>query len=473
MTHDLRIRLTAWLGAALLLLTGSACRTLSPGSAAPVGPELQVQEASRGDLSERPTAVILMIGDGMGFPQVTFARDLLLAPGDRWAFEQLPITGIVSTRSESNLTTDSAAAATAMSSGAKTSNQRIGTTASGESAPTIAEAAQAGGWRVGFVTTTAVTHATPAAFYAHVEDRYSDVGDIGQQLLTHQPDVVLGGGFGSWEEESAQVDTRRGELVRQAQAAGYSIWSTESPRDARPEKLMGLLADDHFPFRLDDLRETVDRRRPALAELTRIALDVLSRDGKPFFLMVEGGRIDHACHSFDATTSAYEVEDFSRATAVVREFMEDHPRTLVVVTADHATGGLAINDYADWEALRRQRASAEWMASQIRDAGAGVEMVREMTGFDDVTDEEIAAVRDEPDKYDAWRLMGKLLSRRNGITWVPHVGEDTKGHTGEDVPLYAGGPGAERFQGVLDNTDIAKRIFEISGLSGTVPAGDG
>jgi len=418
----------------------------------------------------QPNAIILMIGDGMGFSQVTFARNLLLGLGERWAFEQLPITGIMSTRSASNLTTDSAAAGTAMSTGVKTSNQRIGMTADGESLQTIAEAARRRGWRVGIVTTTAVTHATPAAFYAHVDDRYADVDDIGAQLLSHRPDVVLGGGLGSPpdEAEDGLFDPRH--LIREAEELGYTVWSSDSERSGRPEQLMGLLADEHFAYRLDDLRKPVEQRAPSLAELTRIALDILSRDGKPFFLMVEGGRIDHACHSFDAATTAYEVEDFSQASAVVREFVEANSRSLMIVTADHATGGLAINDYADWDAIRRQRASVEWMADQIRDGRHGVEMVREMTGYDDVTEAELEVVRSEVDMYDAWRQMGRLLSRRNGITWIPRVGDDTKGHTGEDVPLYAGGLGAERFQGVLDNTEIARLLLEIGGFADSPPA---
>ena len=120
-----------------------------------------------------PMAVIVMIGDGMGFPQVTFARNLLLAPGERWSFERFPVTAIVSTRSASNLTTDSAAAATAIAAGVKTGNQRIGSTDEGVSARSFAEAARKAGWRIGLVTTTSVTHATPAAFYAHVDDRHA------------------------------------------------------------------------------------------------------------------------------------------------------------------------------------------------------------------------------------------------------------------------------------------------------------
>jgi alkaline phosphatase len=420
---------------------------------------------------QAPKAVIVMIGDGMGFPQVTFARNLLLEPGERWSFERFPVTGIVSTRSASNLTTDSGAAATAIAAGVKTENQRIGSTDQGASARSFAEAARRAGWRIGLVTTTTVTHATPAAFYAHVEDRYADVDEIGGQLLDFGADVVLGGGLGPLlpEDELGEgVDNRN--LAEEAERQGYTVWTQGADRSARPDRLMGLLTEDHFTFRIDDQWNPQEDRDPPLAELTQIALDILTRDGGPFFLMVEGGRIDHACHSFDGPSAARELQDFAEAISLVREFQLANPATLVLVTADHATGGLAINDFVDWDGLRRQQASVEWMGEQIRNSGAGADLVVRMTGYEDITEEEIDVVRQEPEKYEAWRHLGRILSQRNGVTWVPRVSQNTKGHTGEDVPLYAAGLGAERFQGVLDNTEIAERVMELAGFA--APGGD-
>ncbi|MDX1644997.1 MAG: alkaline phosphatase, partial [Thermoanaerobaculia bacterium] len=230
-----------------------------------------------------------------------------------------------------------------------------------------------------------------------------------------------------------------------------------------PERLLGLFANDDLAFRLDDMRYPEERRDPSLARLTELALEVLTGTGEPFFLVVEGGRIDHASHSFDAATTAHELAEFHEAARVVLELRRVRPELLVLVTADHGTGGLAINDYVDWEALRRQRASVQWMAEQIRNADGDVDMVRAMTGFDDLEESDLEAVREEFDKYEAWRTLGRLLAERNGVTWIPRVTLDTKGHTGEDVPIYAGGPGAERFGGVIDNTDIAAALFDLVG----------
>ncbi len=408
-----------------------------------------------------------MIGDGMGFSQIAFARQMLLAEGERWAFERMPYTGIVSTHSASNATTDSGASATAMATGVKTNNIRIGTDPEGNALPTFPEVALEHGWRVGYVTTTAVTHATPGAFYAHVLDRYANETDIAVELLEHRADIVLGGGRGSFLPESdygERLDGRN--LLDEAASLGWTVWGRGDDLGSElPDRLLGLFANRHFAFRLDDQRHPVERRDPSLRRLTEMALEAVTRSDAPFFLMIEGGRIDQACHSFDAPSSAYELQDFADAVAAVQRFREENPDVLVLVTADHATGGLAINDYVDWEALRRQRASVEWMAEQIRNADAGVDVVRELTGFEDFADEDLAVVRAELDKYEARRQLGRMLAERHGVTWIPGVSPDTHGHTGEDVPIYAEGPGAERFQGVLDNTDIAYRMHELAGLS--------
>jgi alkaline phosphatase len=410
---------------------------------------------------EKPRGVILMIGDGMGFPQVAFARKMLLAHGERWTFEGYPVSGIVSTWSSSNATTDSGAAATAMAAGVKTTNWQLGMTFEGESVPSLAELALADGRRVGYVTTTTLTHATPAAFYTHVANRYADVDEIASDLIAHKADVALGGGAAELSEGP--------DLLSEAEGLGWTVWKRGADLSAAlPERLLGVFADSHLAFRLDDQRLEDAQRAPSLASLTRVALDMVSRDDEPFFLMIEGGRIDHACHSFDAAGSAHELADFDGAVQVVEEFRRLNPSTLVVLTADHATGGLAISDFVDWDELRRQKASVGWMTDQIRNQGAGLEMLEEMTGYGDITEEELAVIIDEPDNYEAGRHLGRLLSERNGVSWVPRISQDTKGHTGEDVPLYAVGPGSERFQGVLDNTEIAIRLREVSGLAAPV-----
>ena len=421
-----------------------------------------------------PVGIVLMIGDGMGFPQITFARRLLLEEGERWSLERLPVTGVVSTYSASNATTDSGAAATAMAAGVKTSNRALGVTSEGESVESFSEAALRDGWRVGYVTTTAMTHATPGAFFSHVVDRYEGESEIAVQLLGHRADLALGGGRGEFLPEAAGGDRTDGrDLLEEARGLGWTVWTEAASLNGElPERVLGLFSQRHFPFRLDEAHLPEELLVPSLESLTEAALAALGGSGDSFFLLIEGGRIDQACHSYDGPGAAWELRDFDRAVAAVERFRQTHADTLVLVTADHATGGLAINDYVDWQALERQRASVEWMADELRAGNADASMVHEMTGYEDIVDADLESVLSEPDKYEARRNLGRVLSERNGVTWMPFVGEDTRGHTGEDVPLYAAGPGAERFQGVLDNADIGRLMFEIAGFDSIAPSQD-
>ncbi len=435
--------------------------------------------AAQQPVPERPGAVILMIGDGMGFQHIAFARYLLLPRGERFHFESFPVTGLVSTWSASNATTDSGAAATAMASGVKTLNRMIGMDPSEQPLETIADRAKAAGWRIGYVTTTSITHATPASFYASVEDRYADTAGIALQLLEQGPDVALGGGTDDFLPEGLGGKRKDGRnLVAEAQAAGYAVWQSRrelpaAPLEQAPGKVLGLFAPNHLDYELDLDDVTPETRHPHLTELTRTALDLLGRDGRPFFLMLEGGRIDHAAHSFDAAGVVAEIAAFDAAVQAVLEFRRERPDVLVLLTADHSTGGLALNDFVDWGSIGDQLASIEVIVDRVRDKAhpAPLEEVQRLAGYVGIAPGDFADVFSHPDKNEARRALGRALSRENGVTWIPRIDPfDTKGHTGEDVPIYALGPGSSRFGGALDNTEIATRLLDLLGWPRISPA---
>lgn len=419
----------------------------------------------------RPSAVVLIVGDGLGVAQITFARNALHGPSGRLAFEALPVVGLVTEYSASNAVTDSGAAATAFAAAVKTDNRVIGVDPDGRPARTLADLAKQAGWRVGYVTTTRVTHATPAAFYAHHQDRDAECA-IAPQLFEQEPDVVLGGGMAWFDPELNTCvvpgETRQ-DLLAKARGLGYTIWRRgDDLAQPAPDKLLGLFAYGHLAFQLDERALPAERRDPSLRRLTEIALESLGRGGKPFFLLVEGGRIDHAGHDFDAAGVAAETAAFDDAVAAVLAFQKANPGTLVVLTADHATGGLAINEFVDWPSLGRQKASVDTMIGTVCSGVGGEAELREWTGFADLS-ADVEAICAGTSIYEKRRRLGRILAERNGVTWVPRVDESTsatKGHTGEDVALYAGGPGAERFAGVLDNTDIPRRIAELLGWEG-------
>lgn len=414
-----------------------------------------------------PKSIIFLIGDGLGFDQITFARHLEEPEGGRFAFESMPSVGLVSVHAADNKVTDSAAAATAFATGVKTNNAMIGMNPAEEELESIADRAKEAGWKVGYVTSTSITHATPAGFYASAKHRYFNADDVGPDLLEQEPDLVFGGGLDDLLPlpYGKRQDGRN--LVEEAEAQGYTIWRYGADLDAEvPEKVIGVFAGNHMPYRIDNARLPEPQRYPSLADLTTTALRALSRNDGRFFLMVEGGRIDHAGHSFDARTLASEVADFDEAVKVVLGYQKENPDTLVVLTADHATGGLAINDYVKWDEIKKQQVSLDWIKDGVRDVEepATVEEVRELTGQPAISAEDVDPMRTVGDSYEASRMLGHRLGEIHGVTWIPEVDPwNTKGHTGEDVPIYATGPGASRFAGSLDNTDIPKRMCEIMG----------
>ena len=412
-----------------------------------------------------PRAVILLIGDGLGFSQISLARYAAKGRSGRLALESMPVTGLVSTWSASNFVTDSGAAATAFSSGVKSDNRFLGLDSAKRPVRTLGEAAKAAGWRVGYVTNTRITHATPACYYAHHDDRY-DEETVAAQLLDADVDLALGGGLSLFlplSQDGARKDGR--DLVAEAEARGIRVLRrNDVPQWDGDGRLLGLFANSHLTYELDDRNYAASRRDPTVAALAQAALDGFGRSDRPFLLMVEGRRIDHAGHDFDAAGVVAETLRFDEMVAVVLAWAAQHPETLVLLTADHATGGLAINDHARWNLLAQRTASVAWLAAQIRNAGATTDLLAARTGAADWTAADLQAIRSAPDSYEANRRLGRMLAERDGFTWSAKVtDDDTHGHTGEDVPIYASGPGAERFGGALDNTDVARRIAELLG----------
>jgi alkaline phosphatase len=285
--------------------------------------------ALAGGAAAMPSSVILFIGDGMGAGQVAAAG---LYAGGALSFEAFPYQGQVTTYSASSAITDSAAAATAMATGRKVNNGVISTAIPGDGAElrTVLEKAADAGKSTGLVTTTSITHATPAAFAAHEPSR-SNNAQIAQDYLTQtQPNVLLGGnGFMSG-----------------ATAAGYTVVSDAAGLQALDTDnttfVSGQFAGGDMTYELDRAPTTT---QPHLSDMTAVALDMLDNDPDGFFLMVEGGRIDHAAHANDIERTVQEVLEFSRAVETAMDWIATSAalETLVLVTADHETGGLAPN----------------------------------------------------------------------------------------------------------------------------------
>lgn len=434
--------------------------------------------------------VILLIGDGMGFSEVTLARLATVGPGGRLAMDQMPYLAAMTTHSLDALVTDSSAGGTAIASGVKTNNHLIGVNPDLTPLPSVLEDAARLGKSTGLLSTSRITDATPAVFAAHPKVPREAVGaawenEVPEAYLGSGVDVLLGGGLRHWIPKSSTGSRRPDEkdYLAMASQRGYRLLRSRAEllavEAAGTQKLLGLFSSSYMPFEIDRDPAKV----PSLAEMTAKSLEVLGKNPKGFFLMVEGGLIDIAGHYWDAAALVKEVVAFDEAVKVAMDFARRDGQTLVIVTADHATGGLRIAEPLDLKTLARIRASAFTIARRLTPDLSNVrEVLRDLAGITDLTDAEIQAIRAPEGPHvggkvhkafesvlgkGAWEIAA-LLSDRAGVSWyATHVhsrSEKTYGHEGTPVPVYAFGPSAEQARGLLDNTDIAPIIRRAFGL---------
>lgn len=386
-----------------------------------------------GCVQQAPQAkyVFYFIGDGMGLAQVSLTEAWLADKDGRigsepLSFSQFPVLGTATTYSASNIITCSSAAGTALATGQKTTNNMLGMSPDTLPLQAITYKIKEAGFKVGVTSTVTLDHATPAAFYANAPSR-SNYYDIALQLPQTGFDFFGGGGFIQPEGK----DKDQPSVIPLIEEAGYTIaYGMEDFETLRQAEKMILLQEkdrnylEAVPFAID--RDEGDMTQ---ADILQAAIAFLDND-KGFFLMSEGGRIDWACHANDGLTTILETIDFDLAVQIAVAFAEKHPEeTLIVVTADHETGGLSLG----WEKrytmhfdqLEEQTASKDKLLADGKKKE--VEHIEEM-------------------------------NRRARIGWT------TSSHTGIPVPVYAMGAGSELFAGRIDNTDIPKKICEAMGV---------
>ena len=274
--------------------------------------------------------VIFCIGDGMGFEKVKAAGMYAHGAAGTLSFEAFPYQGEVTTHSADSSMTDSAAAATALATGFKVNNGVLSTALPGDGRElyTLLEHFRDQGKSTGLVSTTFITHATPAAFGAHNPSRGNLEEIAGDYLNYTRPNVLFGGGG-------------NGMSIAAAEAANYTVVTDRQGLLTLDTKNLGWVSgqfgDTNLPYEYDGLGEL-----PHLSEMAATALDILARNPDGFFLMIEGGRIDHAGHSNDIERNVCETIEFSNTLRVVMDWCAERDDTLVIVTADHETGGLRV-----------------------------------------------------------------------------------------------------------------------------------
>ena len=435
--------------------------------------------------------VFYFIGDGMGTNQVLGAEMYRSAiqgqPLGRvqTLMTTFPYSGHASTYSATNGITDSSAAGTCLASGKKTRNGMLGQAQDSTDLTSIAEDLKAQGWGVGIMTTVAIDHATPGAFYAHVPDR-NKYYRIGEQLVESNFDFFGGAGF---HYPQGKKDNKDINLYRLAEENGYTIAHgyEEALEKKDAEKLILVQPCDTGKNHGSNLPYAIDRKEGdlTLAQIVDIAIPYLSERHERFFMMVEGGMIDYACHGDDAATAIGEVWDMDEAMRVAYTFYEAHPEeTLIVVTADHETGGMALgnSDYTlHLDLLQNQHCSA-WVLSDrftqlFKTKGKPSwdevkQIYKEQLGFWDnveISAEEekgLKAVyqaacakkgKDTKTMYKTINAVGDagiaLLNKKAKIGWTSYA------HTAHAVPIFSIGVNAQLFSGWHDNTEIVPLIY--------------
>lgn len=388
--------------------------------------------------------VIMLIGDGMGFDPI----EVTSVVHDDLAMQSMTGVGYSRTNSRSGEVTGSAAAGTALATGLKAYNGQVsiyGDEDEEDGTPlmTHLEVAQWLGKATGLVSTTRITHATPAVYASHVHDRGLEA-EIAAQLVESDVDVLFGGGRREFDEK----------MIDQAEKEGYELLTDAGDLgSANSEKLLGLFDDSHITYTLDR-----DDSIPALPEMTAAAVDHLEQDDDGFFLMVEGGRIDHAEHGNDTQTTVAETKEFDEVVTWALDYAGDRDDTLVVVTSDHETGGMATgNDYGSpikTDAIANAGASNTVIAAAIED---GMDVREAVEGHVDVdlTDEDVERIKDKINSDSPYALsneLGAVISEHLGVAWASNA------HTGPAQTVMAAGPNVNPHDGWAHHVDLSTTL---------------
>lgn len=387
--------------------------------------------------------------------------------------------GLLTTHPHGVHVTDSAAAASAMSTGYKVRNGAVSITPDGMPRKTAMQAAREAGKRIGLVTTATVYDATPAAFSINARSR-RDSQELVDLLFALEPDVLMGGGADYFQPKGVSGGKRSDgrDIIAAFRAKGHQIArNTAELKAATGGKVLGLFADEDMDFEVD--RDPA--QEPTTAEMAAAALKALAQDNpRGFVLLVENENTDTAGHATDAASLMRALWAFDDAVKVALDFQRRNPDTLIIVTGDHETGGFsptyALKDLSTLSSKNRFYGGAEQFR-MIERITMSLGMVKEKLGkkpsaevLDKLLAEHFPGFRLDADlrelllsgktiernfSYLPQNVLGRMVARQTGFYW------GTSGHTPEPVAVGALGPGAELFRGFQDNTDFGKHLHRL------------
>lgn len=440
-----------------------------------------------------PRYIFYFIGDGMGMGQVmagqTYNR-VALGNSDPLLMMQFPYAGMLETYSASSTVTDSAAAGTALATGHKTRNGMLGVAPDSTAVVSMAEVLHNAGWGVALVTTVAPDDATPGAFYAHVPGRWLTY-EIGRQAAESGYEFIAGSSWrGATDREGKPTD-----LLDYMRSHDIDLVTSTDAARRSPKRRVFLYSEE--PFSDGNVGFTIDSVSGALRlpDMTAAAIEHMQRVSPDrFFMMVEGGNIDHVAHGNDGGTVAVEVYNFNEALAEAYKFYRRHPdETVIIVTADHETGGMSIGNRkvgytSHTEYIPFQAMSKDMFSRTVKGMRDNPEAILSWDGFKefaadktglwrsvpvddkqetrlkelyDAMFEKQQSLADEKTLYSSFNALAnevyRVLNDNQGFGWT------TGGHSGNPVPVYAIGEGMEIFGALRDNTVIAPLLMKLAG----------
>ncbi len=428
-----------------------------------------------------PQKIIHLVADGMSMGTLTCADYLSQqVRGRSLVWTQLlnqkgVVNALMNMRSLNSQVTDSSAASSSWGSGSRIVNGAVNQLPDGRNLKTLYEVLGDAGWKRGLVTTTELTHATPAGFAAAVAKR--GMGEtIAEQYLERGVEVLLGGGRKHFDS-STRTDKK--DLYADYLKKGYTVMQSKAELEKAPldKTWIGTFSDSHLPYSVDYLNDAdLQKEVPTLAQMTKRALQNLGQSDR-FILQVEGGRVDHACHTCDAIGAFRDQIAFDEAVEQCLTYQNEHPETLLIITTDHGNGNPGLNGagpgYGQSPALfaHLKEATASFSV-MLKNMGRtpSAEQIRkvivESTGYKvPMSKVDQLAPYFEKKGDPLYSLLnsvvaqlGQLMGNHWGIGWSANM------HTADYVPLTALGPGAEKFRGFIQNTDVFHHYMALAGI---------
>ncbi len=436
---------------------------------------------------KKPKNIIFCVADGLSIQNLSMAsyfRQITEGKPSYWHTlmnEEYAVNGLQETRSLNSVVTDSSAASSTWGCGRRIWNGQVNVYPDGTELRTLASVMKEAGVKVGLVTTTTITHATPAGFAVNCADRGLEPL-IAEKYLAGGIDVLLGGGNNHF---AADKRKDKKDLYAEFAKAGYSIAkSRDELMTLKGNKVLGIFSDSHRPYTVDHMNSPeLLKSTPTLAETVQVALDKLKGSPKGFLLQIEGGKVDHAAHGNDFGAMVYDQIAFEEAVKVAVEFALKDKETLVIITADHATGGASLNGagsgYGDstggLKLLSGIKSSQEKMASAIGSSPSRSlvqDVIREKLGIGLSNDEAdvIVAARagNSPFKSSIFHgstnaTLAMILGNHTKVTWT------SGNHTCDHVMVTAVGPGSEQMAGVTQNIRFYDIMLAAKGLKWSNP----